>query len=217
MKRLHTVAAVAALTIALSGCGEPANEGRGVYMLLDTSGTYTKELDKAQQIINFVLSKLEPGDSFAVARIDTGSFSGDDIVARITFDDRPSTANQQKRQFAQTIDHFVDSVKPASYTDITGGILQAIEYLNEKDPGAKTVLIFSDLKEDLKEGYVRDIDLELDRYDVVALNVTKLRSDNIDPREYMGRLDDWQQRVEQGGGEWHVVNDLDRLEAILPN
>ena len=217
MKRLNTIAAVAALAITLTACGEPAPQGRGVYMLLDTSGTYTQELDKAQQIINFLLSKMEPGDSFAVARIDTGSFSGDDIIARITFDDRPSTANQQKRQFAETIDQFIDSVKPAAYTDITGGILQAIEYLNEKDPGAKTVLIFSDLKEDLKEGYVRDIPLELDSYDVVALNVTKLRSDNIDPREYMDRLGDWEQRVEQGGGEWHVINDLERLEAILPN
>ena len=217
MNRIRTIAAAAAFALVLTGCGESQPEGRGVYMLLDTSGTYTKELDKAQQIINFLLSKMEPGDSFAVARIDTGSFSGDDIIARITFDDRPSTANQQKRQFAETIDQFIDSVKPAAYTDITGGILQAIEYLNEKDPGAKTVLIFSDLKEDLKEGYVRDIPLELDDYDVVALNVTKLRSDNIDPREYMDRLGDWEQRVQQGGGEWHVVNDLERLETILPN
>ena len=217
MNRMRTIAAAAAFALVLTGCGESEPEGRGVYMLLDTSGTYTKELDKAQQIINFLLSKMEPGDSFAVARIDTGSFSGDDIVARITFDDRPSTANQQKRQFAETIDHFIEGVKPAAYTDITGGILQAIEYLNEKDPGAKTVLIFSDLKEDLKEGYIRDIPLELDDYDVVALNVTKLRSDNIDPREYMDRLADWEQRVQQGGGEWHVVNDLERLEAILPN
>ena len=42
------------------------------------------------------------------------------------------------------------SVKPAAYTDITGGLLQAVEFLNEKDPGRKTILIFSDLEEDLK-------------------------------------------------------------------
>ena len=216
MKRILSVAGlVLALTVA--GCSEPAPQGRGVYMLMDTSGTYTDELQKAQQIINAILAKLDPGDSFAVARIDTGSFSERDIVARITFDDRPSMTNQQKRRFRETIDKFVKEVKPASYTDITGGLLQAIEYLNEKNPGTKTILIFSDLKEDLKKGYIRDIPLTMDGYRVVALNVTKLRSDNVDPREYMTRLEDWQHRVESGGGEWQVINDLDRLERIISN
>jgi hypothetical protein len=214
MKRLLSAAGLA-LALTVTGCSEPAPQGRGVYMLMDTSGTYTEELQKAQQIINAILAKLDPGDSFAVARIDTGSFSERDIVARITFDDRPSMTNQQKRKFRDLIDEFVGSVTPASYTDITGGILQAVEYLNEKNPGRKTILIFSDLKEDLKDGYVRDIPLTMDNYNVIALNVTKLRSDNIDPREYMTRLEDWQHRVESGGGTWRVVNDLDRLERIL--
>jgi hypothetical protein len=161
------------------------------------------------------LAKLEPGDSFAVARVDTGSFSERDIVARVTFDERPSMTNQQKRKFREEVDQFVRGVKPASFTDITGGLLQAAEYLNEKNPGRKTVLIFSDLKEELKEGYVRDIPLTVDGFEVIAINVTKLGSDNIDPREYMTRLEDWQQRVESGGGTWRVINDLDRLERIL--
>jgi hypothetical protein len=50
---------------------------------------------------------------------------------------------------------------------------------------------------------------------VVALNVTKLRSDNVDPREYLERLEAWRRRVEEGGGTWRVINDLDRLEALL--
>jgi len=52
-------------------------------------------------------------------------------------------------------------------------------------------------------------------FDIVALNVTKLRSDNKDPREYMDRLEDWQRRVEEGGGSWRVINDMDRLERII--
>lgn len=207
---------LAALALALAGCsGEAAPTTRGVYLLMDTSGTYTRELDKAQALINALLAKLEPGDSFAVARVDTGSFSERDIVARVTFDERPSMTNQQKRKFREEIDQFVRGVSPASFTDITGGILQAAEYLNEKNPGRKTVLIFSDLKEDLKEGYVRDIPLTVDGFEVIAINVTKLGSDNLDPREYMNRLEDWQHRVESGGGTWRVINDLDRLERIL--
>ena len=215
MKRLVT-AATLLVAMTLAGCGEAPKPGRGVYMLIDTSGTYTEELDKAAQIISFVLSRLEPGDSFAVARIDTGSFSEKDIVARVTFDDRPSVTNQQKRQFQEKIQEFVRTVRPARHTDITGGILQAVEYLNEKDPGRKHILVFSDLAEDLDSEYIRDgIPLELLDYEVVALNVTKLRSDNIDPREYLMRLDDWQRRVEVGGGRWRVINDLEALERIL--
>ncbi len=188
---------------------------RGVYMLMDTSGTYTKELKQAQRVINYILSQLGPGDSFAVARVDTGSFSEKDIVAKVTFQDRPSATNQQKRVFREKIDKFVKTVKGSAYTDITGGILQGIEFLNEAETGHNTILIFSDLKEELRKGYKRDIPLSLNRYSVVALNVTKLRSDNIDPREYLDRLEDWRLKVESGGGEWRVINDMARLEKIL--
>lgn len=218
MKPLTALATSLVLAGMLVGCGGEAKPNtRGVYLLMDTSGTYTQELDKAQQLINVILVRLEPGDSFAVARIDTGSFSEKDIVVKMTFDDRPSVANKQKRQFRDTINQFVSTVKPAQHTDITGGVLQAIEYLNEKGTGKKEILVYSDLKEDLPKGYVRDIPLQLEGFDVTALNVTKLRSDNVDPREYLTRLEAWQTRVEEGGGTWNVINDMDRLERILTN
>ena len=202
--------------VALSACStDTGPSNAGVYMLIDTSGTYREEIQKAEQIIRYTLSRLEATDSFAVARIDTGSFSEKDIVAKITFDDRPSAMNQQKRLFAEQIRTFVDDSSSSSYTDISGGLLQAVEYLNEKQPGAKTVLIFSDLKEDLEEGYVRDIDFQLDGFNIIALNVTKLRSDNVDPREYLARLDEWQSKVESSGGNWRVINDLDGLDGLL--
>jgi len=206
------------LAVLLTGCSQEAGpQNRGVYLLMDTSGTYTNELSEAVQLINVILVKLEPGDSFAVARIDTGSFSEKDIVAKMTFDTRPSAANQQKRKFRDKVVNFVKNVKPASHTDITGGVLQAIEYLNEKEPGVKEILIYSDLKEDLPKGFVRDIPLQLQGFNVVALNVTKLRSDNRDPREYLSRLENWQTRIEGGGGQWAVINDMDRLDRILVN
>jgi len=205
------------LCVLLASCAskEQGPTNTGVYMLLDTSGTYTQELEKAEQIIRYTLSKLDASDSFAVARIDTGSFSEKDIVAKTSFDDRPSAINRQKRLFAQQVSDFVANAKPAAYTDITGGLLQAVEFLNEKDTGKKTILIFSDLKEDLAAGFVRDIDVELAGFQVIALNVTKLRSDNMDPREYLDRLKDWKERVEGTGGEWRVINDLDGLEGLL--
>ena len=219
MKRSTFLLSITTLLAALlTGCNQEAGpQNRGVYLLMDTSGTYTKELNEAVQLINVILIKLEPGDSFAVARIDTGSFSEKDIISKMTFDTRPSAANQQKRKFREKIDKFIKNVRPASHTDITGGLLQAIEYLNEKEPGVKEILIYSDLKEDLPKGFVRDIPLQLQGFNVVALNVTKLRSDNRDPREYLTRLENWQSRVEEGGGQWLVINDMDRLERILVN
>ena len=207
---------IAGLCALLAACsGEQHSTNTGVFMLIDTSGTYTEEITKAEQIIRYTLSKLDATDSFAVARIDTGSFSEKDIVAKASFDDRPSAVNRQKRVFAQQVAEFVENAHPSPYTDITGGLLQAVEFLNEKGTGQKTILIFSDLKEDLEEGYVRDIDVELAGFEVIALNVTKLRSDNIDPREYLGRLEEWQGRVEKTGGQWRVINDLDGLDGLL--
>ena len=101
LRRSLAVAAAAA-ALATAACAPPAPRNTGVYLLLDTSGTYSEELDKAKQIINYTLSRLDALDSFAVARIDTGSFSERDIMAKVTLDDRPSAANQQKREFAAT-------------------------------------------------------------------------------------------------------------------
>lgn len=205
------------MILGFSACSTGPHKAynKGVYMLVDTSGTYTKELQKAQQIINYTLSQLQSGDSFVVASIDTGSFSEKDIIAKVSFDDRPSKANQQKRAFQLKVQNYIKNVKSSPYTDITGGILQATEYLNERDTRSKTIMIFSDLKQELKKGYVRDIPLKLQGYEVVALNVTKLRSDNINPREYMDRLELWKERVEKGEGKWDVINDLERLDKLI--
>lgn len=217
MKKLFTLILLS-LCLVMASCTSSSEEtgtGTGVYLLLDTSGTYTKELKKAQQIINYLLGSLGPGDSLVVARIDSGSFSEKDIIAKVTFDSRPSVSNNQKKLFAETVNKFVKHVKSSQYTDISGGLLQAIEYLNEVNAETKHVLIYSDLKEELPEGFIRDFDLNLKGFTVQALNVTKLRSDNKNPQEYLDRLDAWQLKVVQGGGKWIVVNDMDREDAFV--
>jgi len=215
MSAKRSCVGVLVLALLATACTSSQPHNAGVYLLLDTSGSYRKELEKAEHIINYTLARLEATDSFAVAEINTGSFTEKNIIAKATFDDRPSAANMQKRDFSKTIDKFIEEVKPAPHTDITGGLLQAVEFLNEKKPGHKTILIFSDLEEDLEKGYVRDIKVPLQGFEVVALNVTKLRTDNIDPRRYLGRVEEWRKRVESQGGTWRVINDLDGLEGLL--
>ena len=211
--RMHLVALLAVLVLV--GCGGATeNPYRGVYLLLDTSGSSAEELTKAQQMVNYYLGVLSAGDSIAVARIDSGSFSETDIIAQVTFDARPSQMNAQKRGFATVVDRFVSSVESAQFTDVSGGLLRAKAFLSASGAGQKYILIYSDLLEELPEGENRDVNYELDGFQVFALNVTQLREESIDPSLYQSRVSDWQTKVEQGGGQWQVVDDLDRTEVL---
>jgi len=199
-----------------AGCGDARSHSQAVYVLIDTSGTYAQEAGRAQVIINYLLGTLQPGDSLAVARVESRSFTEKDIIAKAMFDSRPSQANAQKRAFREKTDAFLKNVKQARYTDITGGLLQGAEFLNETGAGTKTIVVFSDMQEELDKVTMRDIPMNLKRIRVVAVNVVKLKTDNIDPRRYFGRLEAWQKRVvAAGASEWRVINDLERLDSIF--
>ncbi len=207
---------IAGLTVAAAGCVDSRSQAQAVYVLVDTSGTYANEAGKARLIINYLLGTLQPGDSLAVARVKSRSFSEKDIVAKVTFDTRPTQANAQKRAFRDQVDSFLRTVQGSAYTDITGGLIQGAEFLNETAAGRKTILIFSDMQEELDKVTVRNFPISLKNIRVVAVNVTKLNTDNIDPRRYLGRLEAWQKRVQAAGAsEWKVINDLERLDAIF--
>jgi hypothetical protein len=216
-KRLLSLSALLfAWLIAASGCTDQSSHANAVYMLVDTSGTYAKEAGKAQVIINYLLGTLQPGDSLAVARVETRSFSEKDIVAKALFDTQPSQANAQKRAFKEKIDQFIKTVHGSAYTDITGALIQGAQFLNETGAGKKTIIIFSDMQEELDKSTIRNFPIDLKNIRVIAVNVVKLRTDNVDPRRYMGRLDAWQKRVEgAGASEWRVINDIEHLDAIL--
>ena len=213
--RPNVIFSILVVLMLCAGCSKGANHAKGVYMLLDTSGTYGGEIKKAQSILNYLLGTLQPGDTLAVGRIDTGSFSEKDIIAKIRFDQRPSIANNQKRAFQKIINEFISKNPGSNYTDISGGILQAIELLNESGAGEKYILIFSDLQEELAKGHVRDFPFQLSGFNVIALNVTKLRNDIMDPKNYMQRVEQWREKTENGGGRWRLINDLERLEPIF--
>jgi hypothetical protein len=216
MTRRFLLALLPLIAILVFGCGDSRSHAQAVYMLVDTSGTYAQEAGKAQVIINYLLGTLNPGDSLAVARVKSRSFSEKDIIAKVTFDTRPTQANVQKRAFKEKVDNFVKSVGGSSYTDITGGLLQGAEFLNETGAGTKTIIIFSDMQEELDKVTVRDFPISLKNIRVIAVNVVKLKTDNIDPRRYLGRLEAWQKRVEgAGASEWRVINDIERLDAIF--
>ena len=205
-----------AAAAVLAGCADPRSHSQAVYLLVDTSGTYALEAGKAQAIVNFLLGTLNPGDALAVAKVESRSFSEKDIIAKATFDSRPSQANSQKRAFRNKTDGYFKGLRGSAYTDITGGILQGAEYLNEAGAGTKTLVIFSDMQEELDKATVRNFPIDLKDIRIIAVNVVKLNTDNIDPRRYLGRIEAWERRVMAAGAkEWRVVNDLERLNTIF--
>jgi len=217
MRKILNVVAVLAVGLVISACADKKSHAKSVYMLVDTSGTYTQELGRAQALTGYILGTLNPGDSFAVARVKSRSFSEKDIIAKVTFDKDPLQANAQKRAFRDKVADFTKGVtKGSAYTDITGGIIQAAEFLNETGAGRKTILIFSDMQEELDYQTMRDFPIDLKGISIVALNVTKLTTDNIDPRRYLDRMEWWEKRVRAAGAEdWRRVNDLEHPERIF--
>lgn len=215
MKNLLIACALGLLCLA-AGCTQAGGKhARAVYVLLDVSGSYNQKLDAANPVINYLLGTLNSGDSITVAKIDSASFTEKDIVAKVTFDDRPSVANEQKRALRVRLDEFFKDRHPSARTDVSGGLLQAAQELDESGDGRRYILVFSDLDQDLPKGYVRDSHLPLDGAEVVAVDVTKLNADNVNPQNYLNRLDHWQQVVTQDGGRWQVVNNMDRLDSVL--
>jgi len=213
---VRLVALAPAAGAGLAACADQRSHAQAVYLLVDTSGTYVEEIGKVQQVINYLLGTLNPGDSLAVARVKSRSFTEKDIVAKATFDKDPIQANSQKRAFKEKVGALVQAGKGSAYTDITGGVLQAAEFLHETGAGRKTILIFSDMQEELDKQTIRNVPLNLAGIRVVALNVTKLNTDNVDPRRYLTRLEWWEKRVREAGAkDWRMINDLEHLERVL--
>src|SRR5690625_3720485 len=207
------VLATALLGALLSGCGAPPNTSRAAVVLIDIQDDYAAELTQARTLARYLLANLESGDSVAIGFIDNSSFSERNFIARVTFDHRPSVMTAQKRVVSAELDAFIERFKvPSHHSDITGGVLLAADYLKEVGAYHNHLLILSDLREDLPPWLNRDVSFDLDGVDVVAVNVTRQRGDNLNPEGYRQRLANWQARVETSGGQWRVVSDLGRLE-----
>lgn len=215
MRRL-IILSITALVLLFTGCSETGGKhARAVYVLLDVSQSYSNKLDAANSVINYLLGTLVSGDSLTVASIDSASFTEKDIVTKVTFDDRPSVANEQKRALRARLNQFFSNLHPSDRTDVSGALLQAAQDLDESGAGHRYILVFSDLEQDLPKGYVRKSRLPLDGTQVIAVDVTKLHSDNVNPQNYLDRLQHWKQVVTKDGGQWLVVNDMNHLDRIF--
>ena len=136
-----------------------------------------------------ILPKLNPGDSLYVIRIDDESHKKGNFEAGLTLDVRPSRANAQKLAFATKMDEFAHRPMRTRHTDIRGAMMLGAEYLKESGAGARTMVLFSDMEEDLPKGVKRTLAPdEFAGMRILAMNVKKLHADNANPTAYRQRL-----------------------------
>lgn len=213
MKRI----ALAAL-ILTGSCTSGTQYSQAVCALVDVSGTYA---DQKEDVVNVIrrglLPKLTPGDSLFVIRIDEESYKKGNVEATVKLDARPSRANAQKLAFAGQLESFAQRKTRAPYTDIRGAMMLGAEYLRESGAGRRTMVIFSDMEEDLPRGVKRELAPdELKGVRVVAMNVKRLAADNANPAVYRQRLEGWgKQATSHGAKEFRVVLEAEKLTELL--
>ena len=213
MKRL--ILAIAALCGA---CTSGAQYAHAVVALVDVSGTYA---DQKAEVVNVIqrglLPRLSPGDTLVLIRIDAESYTRNNVEASVKLDQRPSKANAQKLAFAGQLDAFARRPARAPHTDIRGAMMLGAEYLRETGAGRRTMIVFSDLEEDLPRGVKRELaPNELAGVRVLAMNVKRLAADNADPAAYRQRLGAWEKQVTtHGAKEFKVVLEPSKLADLL--
>lgn len=210
-------ASLLALPLVLS-CSSGKNYAQAVVALVDVSGTYA---DQKPEVVNVIkrgiLPKLLPGDSLFVIRIDDESYRKANVEGQMTLDMRPSKANAQKLAFASRMDQFASKHMSSRHTDIRGAMMLGAEYLKETGAGLRTMVVFSDMEEDLPKGVKRTLAPdEFAGMRILAMNVKKLSADNANPTVYRQRLASWQQQVKSHGAkEFQIVLAPDKLDELL--
>lgn len=212
--RAFAAAAVASLLLVCA-CTDSRSYAHATCVLIDVSGTYADQREEVVRIVQRgLLPKARPGDSFIVIRIDEKSYDKGAVEATITFDSQPSRANAQKLALAGKLDRLARSrARTVRYTDISGALLLAAEYLRETRAGRKSIVIFSDMKEELPRGSHRTLGPgEFEGIDIMAMNVKRLAPDNLDPAGYRKRLGEWGTKLTKAGAaSWKVVLEPEEL------
>jgi hypothetical protein len=212
VKKLFAASALA-LPLALGACdGLVTSDTRAVFVLVDVSGTYFAQLDDSVRGAKLLAAGLNAGDALTVAEIGSCSFDDDAIAVDARLPDRPTEAAAAKAQAISGIDAYRTAAARTEYTDIHGALLQATDRFSRDEAGGHVVVIFSDLVEDPAPGCdSAAAPLNLDGVTVIAANVIKLRADAESPDAYFARLDSWRARIEDAGGRFVLVDDVEAL------
>lgn len=202
--------------LAASGC-LPQTRSRGVYVLLEDSTLPSRQSPADMEFIGPLLLALQPGDTLAVATIAGEHFSAGNLVAGTTFASRPSLANRQKRIFLETVRRNFRKTRGGRRTDLCGGILHAVEYLNHTNVREKIILLVSDLQDTPSDEYGNAGPFQLEGFQVVAVRAGELGGGVTDAESFSARAARWRKIVEDSRGTWSTLPDVDSLGDFLAN
>ncbi len=218
MKKIIKIS-IAATTLFLSaGCSDSKQYETAMCALIDVSGTYAQEKPNVVRAIKAgLLPSLEPGDSLFFITIDSNSYNEEDLRAKVTLDYIPSKANEQTLAFAKTLDEFAKGDLRSSHTDISGAMMLCSDYLKNTGSGNRSIILFSDMREELQPGLKREFrPTEFEGTDIAALNVIKLNKDTTDPEIYRQRMTDWEKRVLAAGAKsWTLILDATKIPEYI--
>jgi hypothetical protein len=201
-----------------TSCGDSKQYETAMCALIDVSGSYAQEKPNIVGIIKAgLIPHLEPGDSLFFITIDSNSYNEEDLRAKVTLDYIPSKANDQKLSFAGSLDEFAKNGLKSSHTDISGAMMLCMDYLKQTGSGNRSIIVFSDMKEELAPGVKREFrPTEFDGVDIAALNVIKLNKDTMDPEIYRQRMADWEKRLLAAGAKsWTMILDATKIPEYI--
>jgi len=202
----------------IAACTDSKQYETSYCTLVDISGTYSAEKKGVVNIVKAgILPRMIPGDSLFFVKIDSNSYSDENLVTKLTLDYRPTQANNQKMILAKKLDRFGSGKAKSRMTDISGAMMLCSDYLKATQSGTQVIFIFSDMKEELPAGVVRKFaDDEFAGIDIAAMNVIKLKKDSANPEVYRKRMRKWDQRfISSGANSWTTLLDATKIEEFI--
>ena len=207
-----------ALATAIAGCTDSKQYETSYCSLVDVSGTYAGEKSSVVNTVKAgIVPQMIPGDSLFFVKIDSNSYSEDNLITKLTLDYRPTRANSQKLAVAGKLDDFGKGKARSNLTDISGALMLCSDYLKATRSGTKVMFVFSDMNEEFPAGVVRKFaDDEFDGIDIVAMNIIKLNKDSVNPEVYRNRLKQWHQRATASGARsWNTLIDVTKIPEYI--
>ena len=202
----------------VAACTDSKDYETSFCTMVDISGTYAGEKKSVVNIVKAgILPEMIPGDSLFFVKIDSNSYSEENLVTKLTLDYRPTQANSQKLSLSKTLDKFGSGKAKSRLTDISGAMMLCSDYLKATQSGTQVIFVFSDMKEELPSGVVRKFaDNEFEGIDIAAMNVIKLNKDSANPEIYRNRLKKWNKRIiSSGANSWTTLLDATKIQEFI--
>ncbi|MGF1455801.1 MAG: hypothetical protein ACFB6R_10535 [Alphaproteobacteria bacterium] len=208
LSRRAVLPVLAGAPLALAGCTGGQDTARALYILLDFSGTYYRQIPRCMTAVRALVARMNPFDQMVVARIDNCSFSNESVLLRFRLPDTPSAATRMKLAMGQELERIERNALRTGYTDIIGALYQASAELRATRARERAVVMFTDLVQDLSPDCRtgRDEMPNMSGITAVAANVIILNE--AQPQAYFDRLQAWETRFRSAGAkDWVVVRD----------